>query len=174
MPKSCVLPSGTLSEPSQILYITKNPLIAGRGLHLLKVLRITGSCLPLFDIFLLVVDAQTSEIAILGTKFIKNDLVRLSSREFFAAEKTIHRFERDSLGFGDQEPDKHNRAQHHGGEEEVDPVGHGGEHLGSEAGDDEVLQGGPLISTCVLFKDGETQGRRRRLTQNQLFAAAKA
>ena len=83
------------------------------------------------------IDALAPEGVLLSSELGEDDLVRLACGEF-AGEEAVHGLERDALGLGQEEPDEDDRAQHQAREEEVDAVAHGIEHLGSEAGNDEV------------------------------------
>lgn len=66
-----------------------------------------------------------------------NDLsVRISDR--LDLEELIHALEGHALGLRDEEVHEHNGAKHQRCKEEVDAVLHLGEHLGSEAGNEEV------------------------------------
>lgn len=81
------------------------------------------------------------ELFLPGALFFEDDAVGLPYRLCF--EEAIHGLKWDRLGFGDEEEDEEDGQDHHGGEEEVDAAArwaHVVEHLGSEAGDDEVLK----------------------------------
>lgn len=70
----------------------------------------------------------------------QNNFIRFSRRRNF--KETIHGFERDGFCLGDEKPDEENAENHHAGEEEEDSAparAHAVEHLGREAGDDEIL-----------------------------------
>lgn len=72
----------------------------------------------------------------------QNNFIRFSRRR--NVKETIHGFERDGFCLGDEKPDEENAENHHAGEEEEDSAAaraHVVEHLGREAGDDEVLDG---------------------------------
>lgn len=80
------------------------------------------------------------ELFLPGALFFEDDAVGLP--HWLCFEETVHGLERNRLGFGDEEEDEEDGKDHHGGEEEVDAAArwtHVVEHLGSEAGDDEVL-----------------------------------
>lgn len=73
----------------------------------------------------------------------QNNFIRFSRRR--DVKETIHGFEGDGFCLGDEKPDEENAENHHAGEEEEDSAAaraHAVEHLGREAGDDEVLDEG--------------------------------
>jgi hypothetical protein len=77
-----------------------------------------------------------SESLLVDVKLTHKNCICLSTR--LDLEETVHGFEWDALGLRDQEPHEDDGEDHQGGEEEVDAVTHGCEHLRREARDHEV------------------------------------
>jgi hypothetical protein len=76
-----------------------------------------------------------TEMGVLFLKLRKN--LPMRSPHWAVFKETIHIFQGNSLGFWNKEKYEEDGAQHEGGKEEPDPSTHSGEHLRSEAGDQE-------------------------------------
>ncbi len=69
-----------------------------------------------------------------------------------AIKETINSLERDVLGLGDEEPDEDGGEDHKCREEEIHAVAHSGEHLRSEARDEEIPE--PVVGGCEGLGEG--------------------
>lgn len=91
-----------------------------------------------------------AELDLLGAELL--DDLSVSLAHGLDLEEAVHRLEGQTLGLGNQEVDESGRHDHEGGEEEVDAVGHGEEHLRGEARDDEVPE--PVVGGGRGLADG--------------------
>lgn len=132
------------------------PRLPGVGLR--KVLHVQGLGLCLSGVKTGIL-CLCAEILLLETELGEQLRVRLCDGADL--EETVHGLERQALCLRDEEVDEDDGAHHERGEEKVDSVSHGVEHLWGEAGDDEVPEpegAKELVYTREMQVKGEMRG----------------
>jgi hypothetical protein len=90
-----------------------------------------------------------TELFLAESDLLQYNLVSLAAR--LDLKETIHGLERNTLGFGNQEPNEYDTSHHHASEEEVYTTtrwSHVEEHKGGESRNDEVEEPVVCGSLC--------------------------